>query len=677
MAIDKSGGSRNGWIYIVTAEKNLSPAGSDPDIVIHRSTDGGATWSSGIRVNQDAFNNSKEQYMPCIMVDQVGTVNVVYYDNRNTTSDSTQVFVSRSLDGGTTWSDVQVSDHTFKPLTISGAATGYQGDYIGITEGPNGTIWPYWADNISGIYQAWTAKVVFSTNPLNAYNLNLPASGTTVISFPNGTGTINFTWDTSSSTATYKWTFGSPTIATPKLVFTSNTNSLSLNTNQLDTILASLGVNQGDSLAGQWQVIAYINNAPANDSLQAANSPRNITMKRGKPQVVTFNLNSPGDNTTIVTSIFKYSNLIFNWRKSGDGVKYRFKFGQTLTNPKLDFLSGSGGYDTTWSTSNNALNQMLQNAGLVTGDSIKGIWSVYGYSGSDSLKSVQSFNLILKRQAKGEFLVVYDSTQTNGIISRDSVTNTLTFMNRTYEFFNKGGQTSTNTTSFRGYKYVIWLGEGTSVMSNAQKDSVKSYLNSGTINSAPKSKLILFSEDVGYQLDQSSTGNTDTAFTRGMLGFQWVLDRPASGANQALVGDAINSGIADSKVGTWPDVLKISWLGGKRLYKYKTLTDSTCAVGRIGDKWNTAIFGTDVRALRKAFNSPTGSPVTRLLKGAIGWVDSIITQPVNLSLTACIQGFTNSGTGLMVMDTISCIIKNGIAPYATIDSVKVYLNSNG
>jgi hypothetical protein len=266
MSVDRSGGPRNGWIYIVTAEKNLLPAGSDPDIIIHRSTDGGATWSAGIRVNQDVLNNGKDQYMPCIIVDPIGAVNVVYSDNRNTTADSTQVYISRSLDGGTTWSDVQVSDHSFKPSTINGAATGYQGDYIGITDGANGTIWPYWADNISTMYQAWAAKVVFNTFPLNAYNLNLPAAGTTVSSFAKGTGTVNFAWDTASSTATYKWTFGSPTLATPKLSFNTNTNSLSFNTNQLDTLLAALGLNQGDSLEGQWSVMAYRNNMPINDS---------------------------------------------------------------------------------------------------------------------------------------------------------------------------------------------------------------------------------------------------------------------------------------------------------------------------------------------------------------------------------------------------------------------------
>jgi pectate disaccharide-lyase len=49
----------------------------------------------------------------------------------------------------------------------------------------------------------------------------------------------------------------------------------------------------------------------------------------------------------------------------------------------------------------------------------------------------------------------------------------------------------------------------------------------------------------------------------------------------------------------------------------------------------------------------------------------------NLSLTALIQGFTNSLTGQMVPDTVACIIKDGSAPFASIDSVKVFLNANG
>jgi hypothetical protein len=61
IAVDNSGGARNGWLYIVSTESNQSPAGSDPDIILHRSTDSGRTWSAGIRVNQDSVNNGQDR----------------------------------------------------------------------------------------------------------------------------------------------------------------------------------------------------------------------------------------------------------------------------------------------------------------------------------------------------------------------------------------------------------------------------------------------------------------------------------------------------------------------------------------------------------------------------------------------------------------------------------------
>jgi len=158
IAIDNSGGERDGWIYIITTEKNLAPSGSDPDIILHRSTDGGASWSAGIRINQDALNNGKIQYFPAIAVDAGGGVNVIYYDDRGTSSDSTGLFLSRSTDGGDNWADVEISDHHFQPTPIGGLGQGYQGDNIDVAVAGN-TLWPVWMDNVSGIYQIWTAPV--------------------------------------------------------------------------------------------------------------------------------------------------------------------------------------------------------------------------------------------------------------------------------------------------------------------------------------------------------------------------------------------------------------------------------------------------------------------------------------------------------------------------------------
>lgn len=161
IAVDTNDGPRKGWIYIVTGEKNLTPAGSDPDIILHRSTDEGLSWSQGIRVNQDGINNGKIQYFPSVHIDKFGAVNILFYDDRNTTFDSCGIFLARSQDGGDSWAEFEVSDHNFKPVPIGGLGQGYQGDNIDLTS-TNTTLWPVWMDNSSGTYQVWTSPIYFS-----------------------------------------------------------------------------------------------------------------------------------------------------------------------------------------------------------------------------------------------------------------------------------------------------------------------------------------------------------------------------------------------------------------------------------------------------------------------------------------------------------------------------------
>jgi hypothetical protein len=162
--IDLTGGPRNGWLYSVAAEKNLAPAGDVSDVVLCRSTDNGNTWTR-IKVNQDP-SNGRFNYMPAVVVTPDGGLNINYYDQRNTTGFVTQTYLSRSLNGGATFTDVQVSDHNFTPAPIPGLAGGYQGDYIGITHAA-GKIWPFWADNSSGIYQVWTDGITYGPAPAN------------------------------------------------------------------------------------------------------------------------------------------------------------------------------------------------------------------------------------------------------------------------------------------------------------------------------------------------------------------------------------------------------------------------------------------------------------------------------------------------------------------------------
>ena len=235
---------------------------------------------------------------------------------------------------------------------------------------------------------------------LNPFNLQTPTAGTTITTLPGSTTPVTSTWDTSTALATYKWIFGSPTVPPRRFTVSAATNMWNTTLGALDAILAGAGVNQGDSLIGQWDVWAFRNNPPANDSLKAANGPRAIIMKRARPALVAFNLVSPASGTEIVTSPFDSSMVSFLWRKSGAAVTYRWKFGSpTIGTVLLNTLSNSSGFDTSLAGRKLEIDAILAGIGVSPGGSIAGQWAVWAYSGSDSLRSAAVFNVTFRRAA--------------------------------------------------------------------------------------------------------------------------------------------------------------------------------------------------------------------------------------------------------------------------------------
>jgi len=80
LAWDRTGGPHSGRVYLVYSKEQQNES-DDTDIYVAYSDDDGATWSGGVRVNDDRTANS--QFMPKISLDPTsGNLAVVWYDAR-------------------------------------------------------------------------------------------------------------------------------------------------------------------------------------------------------------------------------------------------------------------------------------------------------------------------------------------------------------------------------------------------------------------------------------------------------------------------------------------------------------------------------------------------------------------------------------------------------------------
>jgi hypothetical protein len=145
---DTSKSIHRGNVYICWSDQGTGT--NNTDVYIARSTDGGNNWSAPIRVNND--NTSRHQFFCWLTVDQAtGVLYSIFYDRRNTTSNLTDVYIAKSVDGGLTWENFKVSQSSFNP-----SSSVFFGDYTGISAF-QGRVYPIWmrADNTT--MSIWTA----------------------------------------------------------------------------------------------------------------------------------------------------------------------------------------------------------------------------------------------------------------------------------------------------------------------------------------------------------------------------------------------------------------------------------------------------------------------------------------------------------------------------------------
>jgi len=170
---DLSGGANHGTLYVNwTDQRN---GANDTDVWISKSVDGGNTWSTASKVNNDA--PGKHQFFTWMDIDQTnGNIYAVFYDRRNYTDSQTDVYLAFSGDGGNTFENKKISESPFTPSEGI-----FFGDYTNIVA-HNDIVRPIWTRLNGGQLSIWT-----NITPINDI-LSIPdtiITDNTITHYPN------------------------------------------------------------------------------------------------------------------------------------------------------------------------------------------------------------------------------------------------------------------------------------------------------------------------------------------------------------------------------------------------------------------------------------------------------------------------------------------------------------
>jgi len=141
----------NGDVYVTYPDYRTAPRpgdadGKQADIMLVKSTSGGATWSTPVKVNRDGGN--ADQFQQSIAITPSGQINVAYFDRRHDPDNYfIDLYLSRSSNGGATFQDTRVSHDLWDPginppISSSGH---FIGDYQGLVADQCNTI-PFFND---------------------------------------------------------------------------------------------------------------------------------------------------------------------------------------------------------------------------------------------------------------------------------------------------------------------------------------------------------------------------------------------------------------------------------------------------------------------------------------------------------------------------------------------------
>jgi len=152
LAFDRSANSSTrGRLYMVYTDENGNES-NDTNVMLRYSDNLGTSWSSPLKVNDDATNRS--QFLPAMAVDQSnGNVAIVWRDARNSSGNNTaELWGTVSTTHGTSVRpNVKISSGVSNQAAAGGVGVDYDfGDYQGVAFA-NGKFVAVWADNSNSV----------------------------------------------------------------------------------------------------------------------------------------------------------------------------------------------------------------------------------------------------------------------------------------------------------------------------------------------------------------------------------------------------------------------------------------------------------------------------------------------------------------------------------------------
>ncbi|HXH42113.1 MAG TPA: FG-GAP-like repeat-containing protein, partial [Thermoanaerobaculia bacterium] len=222
-------------------------SGTDTNVYIATSSNGGTTWSARVKVNDDT--GTATQFFPWLAVDPTdGSVNVSWYDTRaDANNRRTQMYYARSSNGGTSFEpNILVTDggaswvnHVGYSDESSSDNPGYNanqyGDYSGIAA-YNRQVHPLWTDSRqfyptsgdSRIEDAATATIINCSAP-SAVNAPAVAAGPSCPASVGLTWSAPSSWGTNATAGTYFVYRGTTATFAGAALIASNVNTTSYN----------------------------------------------------------------------------------------------------------------------------------------------------------------------------------------------------------------------------------------------------------------------------------------------------------------------------------------------------------------------------------------------------------------------------------------------------------------